>query len=41
MQTNSLFLGEFTRKELGESIANGTIKGALYRPALWNNIRII
>jgi len=29
MQTNSLFLGEFTRKELGESIANGTIKGAI------------
>ena len=29
MQSNSLFLGEFTRKELGESIANGTIKGAI------------
>ena len=29
MQANSLFLGEFTRKELGESIANGTIKGAI------------
>ena len=29
MQANSLFLGEFTRKELGESIANGIIKGAI------------
>ena len=40
MQANSLFLGEFTRKELGESIANAS-RGPLYRPALWNNIRTI
>ena len=29
MLDNNVFLGELTRKELGEVISNGTIKGAI------------